>query len=69
MAGDIVGHKPDVNLFSFAEYLAACCEDEGAEKGFGEFRKNTSELCSEELHWKRAGKRVSVATKIHCVAV
>jgi hypothetical protein len=39
MAGDIVGHKPDVNLFSFAEYLAACCEDEGAEKGFGEFAK------------------------------
>ena len=47
-------------LFSFAKYLAACCEDEsegnprslgeGGWKGFGEFRKDTSELCSEELH-------------------
>ena len=47
-------------LFSFAEYLAACCKmkvrrtlrslGEGGWKGFGEFRKDNSELGSEELY-------------------
>ena len=47
-------------LFLFAEYLAACREDEGEKNppkpwrrrvdGFEEFRLDTSELRSEELH-------------------
>ena len=52
-------YSPSLNTSQLAARMKArrtlCSLGEGGWKGFGEFRKDTSELCSEELHWAIGG--------------